>query len=500
MIGPPAERRAPLPGGLRASLWAPALFFVAFAVLALSAPADFLNGDATVYADQIRHANFTERTTHLAYYVVAYPVSFLPLALSHALNLLNCAFGAGAIVLVGLTARTITESDRIGLLSALVAALNALVVYNALHAEVYMAQAFFLLAAACLWLLRQTVLAGAAAAVAFLITSSSALAAPFFIVMRPRLRALALMAAVAIAIAAAALLPVLDNYLFGARGLAAAFGQGVDRKLALLKTGQDIFYGFFAFLPFLLAGAIACWRRQALRHFALALLCMWGTLFLFGEKFIDVPVQLPTYMLFAIVAAIGVDAALTGNAKPVLAGSVGALALLGAILLVRPYVPAAYEDHLPDNVTLALYGAAVVLTGIVSGFSASRRVFVAVIAVAVLCNAALIVRKEMANRASLAEFAALAERIRATPKVLLVAKWNDLVRLDWLLHDRPYDPNSFDVDELVGLYPKEATMQVFRDKLRETEAVFLLSPGPALEQILAAAGFEREGARLYRRR
>lgn len=322
----------------------------AFSAYAAFAPSHFINGDAAVYAELAQNGTFTRITTHLAYYVIAYPFTQLPWPLAHSLNLLNCAFGAGTVVLVGMLAKALFKSAKLGMFASLITVPNVLLVHNSVHAEVYAAQTFFLLFSIYLWITRNAIPAGMAAAIAYLISASSILAAPFFVLMRPRLVPIARLIAAGSVIVLPSLLPVLDDYLYSDRGLLRAAETGIDYKLALLKTGRDIFFGFFALLPLAIAGAFECYRR--FRRLAVATILTWLSVFLLGERFTDVPVQLPTYMLFSVVAALGL---LAIKRQAVI------LALLAApIAAAGTFVaPTRFSHYLPTVVEITLYSTAV---------------------------------------------------------------------------------------------------------------------------------------------
>ena len=481
-------------------LWPWAVFCAVFVAFALAAPDTFINGDAVVYAAQIQAANFAERTTHLGYYLAAYPVSLVPISLSHALNLLNCAFGAGVAVLVGLIGAQLSGSALVGPVSALVLVANTFLVGNALHAEVYISQTFFLMLSMYLWQRERPVWAGAGCAAAFLVTASSVFAAPYFILMRPKWRPLLLLGATAGVLAVAALLPVIQNYLFGARGLLVAAEHAVDYRLAALKTGRDLFFGFFALLPFLFAGAVECRRRPELRRFGLAVAAMAVTVFLFGEKFTDVPVQLPTYALASIIAAIGIEAVLIGRRRPANLGAIAGACLVVPILLVTPYVPVALAHHLPGKDQLALYGTAAALTAVVLRVVTSRRAAAVLVALMVLCNLYVVLRDEIEIREKLRATDRIAQTIRETRNAVFVAKWNTMVRLNWLLHGLPYDPGGFDLDQLDGGYDSTEAMELFKQALARKDAVLLLDSTPKVERLVSGMGFVLDGAAIYRRK
>ena len=379
---------------------------VVFALYAALAPDSFINADATLYAEQIREANFAERTTHLGYYLFAYPATFLPLKLDHALNLLNCALGAGVVALVSLIGEAVAKSRHAGYVAGAIAFANQGLAYNALHAEAYAGQTFFLLLGVYLWLRRRNMAAGVCIAVSFLFSASTVFAAPFFLVTRLRVKPLLQLAAAGAAVVALALVPVWHNYLFGARGLLGAADNPVSLTLAFLKTGQDGFYGCYALIPFFLAGLYVTRRWR----FTWAVAATGAAVFLFGEKFMDVPVQLPTWMLSCVIAAVGVGAVRWPFAA-------AAFAVLIPVLAVYPFVPARIADHLPSAPVIAAYCGAVALVAV---FRAKA------FAVALSLNLALIAHSALQVRQSLAEFAMKADSI-------VPADWNERVRRNWIV-------------------------------------------------------------------
>lgn len=465
------------------------IFAIVVTAFAAAAPEEFINGDAVVYAEQIEHANFAERTTHLGYYLLAYPLSLLPFSLSHLLNLLNCALGAGVVVVAGLIGEGVSGSKTVGLLSCLIVTVNCFLVGNSLNAEVYVPQVFFLLLAMHLWLRGWTVASGLSCGVAFVITASSAFAAPFFIIMRPRWRPLIVLGTVAFTVVAAVLAPVIDNYLFGARGLMGAAKHGIDYELVLLKTGRDVFFGFFGLIPFLFAGVVECRHRPDLRRFTLAVAATWGTVFIFGEKYLDVPVQLPTYTLGGIIAAIGIKATLDGRRGPAIVGAALGLCIAGIVLLVTPFVPADYVNHLPTTTVLILYATAVALTASVLIGWSSTEATVIILVMVVACNLTTITGNQIDVHGKLIQTRALAQQVQAKSNTIVVAKWNDAVRLNWLVHGRAYHASTFDVDAIDGRHRRRADMESFSNVLRHHPRILLLSSTSKILQILRTNGY-----------
>ena len=113
---------------------------------------------------------------------------------------------------------------------------------------------------------------------------------------------------------------VMEDYLFGPRGLFRALVSGFYSAEsstsaaptaslaswipydAFLKAGYEVVLGFLAALPLMLFG---CWTwMQSLegRRRVLAIFSFAGLSFFFGAAHPTVPVQLPTYILLSIVA------------------------------------------------------------------------------------------------------------------------------------------------------------------------------------------------------
>ncbi len=61
----------------------------------------------------------------------------------------------------------------------------------------------------------------------------------------------------------------------------------------------------FLYVPFIIAGIVQLITEKNLRTLGIAILSLWLVTFLFGERFGDVPVQLPTYALFCLIGGLG---------------------------------------------------------------------------------------------------------------------------------------------------------------------------------------------------
>lgn len=312
----------------------PAMIFLAsLAGFLLLAPTGLPNGDAAVYAQQVLAADFASRPVHLGYYLLAALLCLFQDVPDYYFNWISGLFGAGTLALVYSLARLYLRQDESarpeppapagkgatrspkgrfrgagGLALAAPAALfgNAVFLENAVHAEIYAAQTFFLLASLLLFLRGRLVAAGLCLGVAGLVTPSAVFFAPaLLLARRPRPAGLLVVAATALAVVLLPILPLLGEYLHGDRGLLAATRQGMGPLQIAAKEVFEVGVGFLAFLPLLALGAWRAATRPALRPFLAALAAVWAATLFFGERFADVPVQLPTYTLAAVLAALG---------------------------------------------------------------------------------------------------------------------------------------------------------------------------------------------------
>ncbi|MBD3347746.1 MAG: hypothetical protein GF400_00950 [Candidatus Eisenbacteria bacterium] len=307
---PEIFRGASVPHLSRRAAWlAVGVFLVALVALAGTANDALLCGDSAVYAAQIERGDFTQRTIHIAYYMMGYAFTrLLPIPINMSLNLMSAFLGAMSAALISLMAYTTSGRHDLSLVAGGLLLTNHVFVLNAVSAEVYVPGTFLLLLAALLWLHRRSPFAGAALGASFLVSPSAALTFPFFAVTRPRWRALLTLAGVASLVVAVAVVPNLRDYLFGARGLLNAAGDPVSYRTAVLKEGWEIVVGFFVCLPFVLSGLLRVLREKALRGLGVGLLATWAVTLVFGERYVDVPVQLPTYALMCLVGALGFEA------------------------------------------------------------------------------------------------------------------------------------------------------------------------------------------------
>lgn len=500
----PGAAGSPPPRARRRRLTAAGLLVAAFLAFAGLTPEALPNGDAAVYAQQIARGDYSQRTVHLGYFLLGSllkPFSSAPS--DRALNLLNALLGAGTVALAYLLAMALLRRQAAAVTAGLLAATNYVLVSNAVYAEIYAAQAFFLLLALLLWLKARPVAGGASLAAAALTSPATVFALPAFPLLRPSLRALLRMALATAAVLIVALVPVLEDYLFGGRGLLEAATAPVDLAAALLKEGFEVAVGFSATLPLVVVGAVEVVRRRELRPFGLAVASLGGASFLFGERFGDVPVQLPTYVLLCVAGGLGLvrleEALDTGAGLPRTGAWIGGLAL-GALFPLALLAAAR-----PQVERLAALPASVpwpwaVIVGLAAGSAAAlarRRGRLAAVALAaglLLVNASLafLLVRAQSRRLEAYRATVLAAGEVARPGHLVVGEWSRGILYEHYLYRDSYTDRWMDTEWLQGAWGEErqqAAARRWQEALAAGREVWLLSADGGLIPQLEERGY-----------
>jgi len=338
----------------RAILTSAAFFLIGFILFANLTPDALANGDAAVYAQQIENLDLSKRSVHIGYFLAGIAfTSLVPGPDDYVLNLMNGFFGAGTMSLIYLLTFSITRRHLLATVSTVLLTANYIFVSNTLYAEVYGPQTFFVVLAVLLWLLKRPVLTGLSLVLAIMIIPSSIFALPTFAILRPERHAIVLLAATIITILPITLLTLsayfsndIVDYLFGSRGIFEVFvltlrgnSPGVNLASAFIKEGYEVLLGFFVFVPFVVTGLIRIITDRSLLAFAVAVFSLWLFTFGFGEKFSDVPVQLPTYALLCVVGGLGFGFILdtmpsTGRRRLTYLGVLGLSSLLVILVLL----------------------------------------------------------------------------------------------------------------------------------------------------------------------
>ncbi len=458
---PPPPERSPASG--RPVATALLLGAASLLVFAALAPNALTNGDDAVYAQQIKSFDLSQRTTHLGYYLLATPLALLvPDFSDYALNLWNALFGALTITAICLWTRLLSGSPVAAAAAGLFLLTNYVFAAHSVFAEVYAGQTFFLVLAFLALDQGRPIAGGLAFGLSALITPSSLFAGPALIVLRPRLRPLVGFGAAAGLVLAFCLSWVLDDYLFGDRGLLQAAGGGLDFLAAVLKEGQEVVLGVSAWLPLLVLGSLELAVRPQLRRFGPALLVLWLVTFAFGEKYGDVPVQLPTYALLGVVVGLGVERLLRWMNPAVpgrrrLAGwmllTAAALVPIGLMAAARPYsstlqrLPAFLPAVLAAVLVAVALGAALWTPQKGSGrflMPAALMLISATITVSLIRSQS---REAVAYRDAVRAVGRVAE-----PDHLVLGAWTRGVLYGHYLHGEPYHESWLDVRQLDGWF------------------------------------------------
>ncbi len=284
-----------------------ALFFLClFFYFALLAPRVLTGGDAALYLQQIHDLDVTHRTVHLGYYLLGLPfIHLLPLPPDYALNLMSCFCAALSISVLFLITSSLTENRLASFAACFILFSNPLFTANAVFAEVYGAQLFFFLLSIVLLLYNKPAIAGISYALSFLITPSAVFGLAMLVPFRkerPLLTRFAFSALIIIIVAVSAVAP---DYFVGGRGLLKASRASLAISAALLKEYREFFSTMLWYVPFLIAGTIELIRCRRYRDWGPTIFCIWLFTFVAGERFGDVPVQLPFYALMCIVGGLG---------------------------------------------------------------------------------------------------------------------------------------------------------------------------------------------------
>lgn len=287
-----------------------------FVVLATLAPRGLQNGDAALYAQQIEAVSLEKRTVHVGYYLLCIAFTHLtPLDMDFALNILNVLLGALCAAIVFSITYTINGRPITSFAAPIVLLTHYVFVNNAIFAEVYVPQLFFFLLSVQLTLWNRSIGAGLSFAFAFLVTPSTILSAPFILLLRPQKRFVLLWAITLVAVVTIAISFHINDFLYGERGLLMAMESRMSIKQALMKEFQELM-GFSFIAVFIMGGLISMGASIKHRLFAISIVCLWLAQLVFGERFGDVPVQLPLYSIFAVVAAVGLDKILHHQKRP----------------------------------------------------------------------------------------------------------------------------------------------------------------------------------------
>jgi hypothetical protein len=277
---------------------------VSLLVLGSIANRALINMDGAIYAELLDRGELSETTLHIGYYLLGSVFVYLcPASTDYSLNLMNCFFGALTLFLVYLVTYTLSGRHSAAVVSSLFAGTSFVLVVNSLYAETYVSHAFFFLLTIQLWLWNRPVLAGASFGFAFLISPTTLLALPLLVLMRPNKHLLVLLGTSS-ALVLAVILPNLDDYIYGPRGVLYLATYEFWPGRAIRKQGLELLLGPFMYLPFVVGGIVSMAQRRW-RSLGVGILTTWFLTFMLVDTTNDVPVHLPTYLLLCVLGGLG---------------------------------------------------------------------------------------------------------------------------------------------------------------------------------------------------
>ena len=287
---------------------------VALCCLASSIGPLLQNGDSAVYNDQIDARALGHRSTHFGYLALGMVFrALLPGETDTVMNVMTLLLGCMGIYAAYWLAYKLSASRWASVLSA--AALLAAPAYvkGMVLSEVDVPLTAFLLVAFALLLSERTVLAGACYGAALTVSPLAGLTAPAFVLLlglqrkakygwRERARTLLTFAGSSALIYLPLLLLTWNDYWFGGRGVVTAARLPFSLSAQLSRAQRFLLDQGGPLIAFWLLSLALALRARAYGAVA-AVLAMLVTITVFGERFSNVPVQLPVVAFsFALCA------------------------------------------------------------------------------------------------------------------------------------------------------------------------------------------------------
>ena len=279
------------------------------------------NGDNAQYLQLIDEARFDTITTHWGYFVLGVAWNWLaPFSTAFNLNLMCLLFGALGVVAGFWIVYRYTRSVWYSVIPAVIAMSMHSYVRGSLMAEVDIVAISLTLMALAAFVHRRAGLAGLLFGVGMTVSPLTSLSLPFFLFLFPRnagetvwktigryIRRLMVMGMSAIAVWGPVVAYHYQNYVHGRRGLLKASRLPFDLTAHLERSFSCVEKECWLLMP-LLAGSllVMLFSRRKDSNGNLA----WGILFsaiatiAFGERFDDIAVQLPNFIMAGVVAAI----------------------------------------------------------------------------------------------------------------------------------------------------------------------------------------------------
>jgi len=512
-------------------------------------------GDAAVYARSIADRNLCETTVHVGYYLLGMAATpMLPFPPDRSLNVLSAMCGAATVACVWLLAVGYTRRASAGVAAVAVLCCNDLFVREALFAEVYGPQLAFCTAAVLLWMRGRAIVAGLTLSAAALISPTALLLLPAMIVMRPgawlttaagtgratgatpcsntnsrdggargamRLRRPLQRGprfADAIRLAVAGLTPWLavaawhyEDYALGPRGILKAFGASLSFYEAASKEWSELLYGFLSCLPWV---AFGVWFTAATRRYRCwigGIALAWILGLTLGERYPDVPLQLPLYALLCVTAGIGFDATFRASAASVRLRRLAAACPAAGVVLVAWMRGPQGDEYLAGAAPMTLIAvaslAAIVCLTMV--WSPRRPMFTAApavlgLAVCVGLSTQVVLTRVRDRRADHVAFkrACLELRDAAGPEYVVLSEWSRGILFEHYVFGDAYTRYWINMEWLRGEWGESVTQRAqdrWREAIEQRQEVWLFSGFDEAISELAAAEYEMTPFRMFLR-
>ncbi|HKO47124.1 MAG TPA: glycosyltransferase family 87 protein [Polyangiaceae bacterium] len=278
------------------------------------------NGDSAVYNQQIDDHDLSHRSTHVGYFALGMLFNaLLPFGTDLNMNVMLLVVGFLGLVALYFTAKLASNSRLVGLASVVLALSLPSQVRGMLLSEVDgVSVAFVAMAFAC-FVRGASLVAGLLFGFSVLVTPLSGPLLVLFLssfrirrlgasgVLVGQVKRLAKFGAGALLVFVPAVWMVYQDYVYGPRGLlhAPRSTMTVPQRIAhsVQFTGDELGYT----LPLYAVAVVLCLASSRLWRAgqpALPLICSMAMMAVVGDRFLDVPVQLPNLVLLGILPAI----------------------------------------------------------------------------------------------------------------------------------------------------------------------------------------------------
>jgi hypothetical protein len=316
-----------------------------------------------------------------------------------------------------------------------------------------------------------------------------------FFVLNPRRKNIVIFSLIAGSIVLFVLLPHLNNYLSTINDK-----LNNDKLLGIdpvVKEIWEIIPGFFFYIPLLLLGILRVIKNATIQLWGWAIFSLWFVSLLMGEKFGDVPVQLPAYSLFCVVAAIGFCEQMRSS-HPYsdfwrgLRIGVCFITLLSLLIFGIVSIPTLVVFLF----VVLLYLVSDIFPGEFSRLkSVPKNLFVVgTLALILVLNGVRVFERVNHDTEELVEYreTILDMNRVASPNYLVIGNWHDGMRFEYYVFGKTYTGRWIDTDWLRGSWGaswEEKAQEQFQKELLAGNEVWVLGDYPEVFTKLTRYGY-----------